>query len=58
MTGQEMAIADIKNVVETAVELGDSLGLVVTVEQVPLKPLAMGNVKTVVTVRPKYNPGS
>lgn len=56
MTGQEAAIHDMTNLINQAIECADSLGLIVTVEQKPLQPLAMGNVETVVTVRPKYNP--
>ena len=52
MTGTEMAIADITGVLKGAVELADSLGLVVRVEQ---KPIAGGKYETVVDVRPKVD---
>lgn len=38
--------------VEQLVKLAAKDGLVITIEQRPLKPLAMGNYETVVEVRP------
>jgi hypothetical protein len=42
----------VRDIALSAVHLAAHVGLVVTVEQQPLKPLAMGNYKTVVNVRP------
>lgn len=42
----------IKILAERLVELATDAGVVVTIEQISLKPLAMGNYKTVVSVRP------
>ena len=42
----------IKLMAEQLVKLAAKDGFVVTVEQRPLKPLAMGNYETVVEVRP------
>lgn len=44
--------ADIKAEAEALVAKAAKWGLVLTVEQVPLQPLAMGNYETVVSVRP------
>jgi hypothetical protein len=35
------------------VEYADRIGVVLTIEQKPLKPLAMGHYKTSISVRPK-----
>jgi hypothetical protein len=41
----------VKQDAERVVRLAASLGIVVTIEQKPLQPLAMGNYETVVSVR-------
>lgn len=41
-----------KRAAQRLVQEAERLGVVLTVEQVPLQPLAMGHYKTVVGVRP------
>ena len=45
-------IADVEKAAQRLVQEAERLGVVLTVEQVPLKPLAMGHYETVVGVRP------
>ena len=45
-------IADVERAAQRLVQEAERLGVVLTVEQVPLQPLAMGNYETVVGVRP------
>jgi hypothetical protein len=45
--------ADVKATAVMLVAEAERQGLVLTIEQEPLKPLAMGHYKTVVSVRPK-----
>jgi hypothetical protein len=52
ITGTPAALIDIYNAAQQLVKLADSIGVVVTVEQKPLQPLAMGHYETVVSVRP------
>ncbi len=40
---------------DSALKFADSIGAVVTVSQIPLKPLASGNYETRVEIRPKRN---
>lgn len=49
--------ADVKATAEMLVAEAERQGLVLTIEQAPLKPLAMGHYKTVVSVRPTVNYG-
>ena len=42
----------IKSMAEALVQLAAQAGIVLTIEQVSQKPLAMGHYKTVVSVRP------
>ena len=41
---------------EGIVRAAEADGLIITIEQVPLKPLAMGHYTTVVSVQPKRVP--
>jgi hypothetical protein len=52
-------LATVRAMAEALVRTADELGVVVTIEQEPLTPLAMRNYKTVVRVRAKLaQPGS
>lgn len=53
LTGKAAALADIREAAEQLVILADTLGVVVTIAQKPLQPLAMGNYESVVDVRAK-----
>lgn len=44
--------ADVERAAQRLVQEAERLGIVLTVEQVPLQPLAMGHHQTVVSVRP------
>ena len=46
------SIADVERAAQRLVQEAERLGVLLTVEQVPLQPLAMGHHKTVVGVRP------
>lgn len=46
------SIADVERAAQRLVQEAERLGVVLTVEQVPPQPLAMGHYKTVVGVRP------
>ena len=48
-------IADVEKAAQRLVQEAERLGVVLTIEQVPLKPLAMGHYETVVGVRPERN---
>jgi len=45
-------LASVRQVIERCVDEASAIGVVVTVEQRPCKPLAMGNYSCVVSVRP------
>lgn len=45
-------IADVEKAAQRLVQEAERLGVVLTVEQVPLQPLAMGHYETIVGVRP------
>ena len=46
----------VKRAAEKLINEATRLGLVLTIEQEPLLPLAMGHYATVVSVRPKRDP--
>lgn len=50
---KQLAFKGIKTMGDELIALADGCGLVVTIEQKPLQPLAMGNYETVVSVREK-----
>ena len=50
-TGKELGLEAIKNAADHLVALAKSRGVVLTIEQKPLMPPAMGNYETVVSVR-------
>ncbi len=45
-------LADVERAAQRLVQEAERLGVVLTIEQVPLQPLAMGNYKSIVGVRP------
>lgn len=49
---QETKLKMVKHFIEEAVKAAEEAGIVVTVLQVPQKPLGMGNYVTAVSVRP------
>jgi hypothetical protein len=53
-TAEQLATnaASIKQLANGLVSLAADMGLVLTIEQRPIQPLAMGNYETVVSVRP------
>jgi hypothetical protein len=53
----EADMASIRAYAQHLVQRAAVYGLVVTIEQVPRQPLAMGNYESVITVRPARNPG-
>ncbi len=53
-TAEDTAIHNIKTMASLLVADAERAWLVLSSEQVPLKPLAMGNYKTVVTVTKKF----
>lgn len=52
MANQDLALTFFRNRAEHLVSEAAKHGVVLTVSQAPLKPLAMGNYETVVDVRP------
>lgn len=50
-TGKQAALADIKDAAERLVAAANELGVVVTIEQVPVEPLEMGRYVSTVSVR-------
>lgn len=44
--------ADVERAAQRLIAEAERLGVVLTVEQVPLKPLAMGHYETIVSVQP------
>lgn len=50
-TGMEAALADVQHAAELLIRTAEDIGVVLTIEQVPLEPLAMGHYKTVARVR-------
>ena len=53
LTPEKVNAASIYALAESVAMAADQRGLVLTIEQEPVAPLAMGNYRTVVSVRPK-----
>ena len=53
LTPSAASAASIYSLAESVAMAADQRGLVLTIEQEPVAPLAMGNYRTVVSVRPK-----
>ena len=50
--GIQVALADIKQAAHILLGVAADVGVMLTIEQVPLEPLAMGHYKSVVSVHP------
>lgn len=50
--GMQAALDDIEQAAHILIGVAIDVGVVLTIEQVPLEPFAMGNHKTVISVRP------
>jgi hypothetical protein len=50
------SLSDVERAAQRLVQEAERLGVVLTIEQVPLQPLAMGHYTTVVSAQPKREP--